>query len=100
MAAITVKARCKISSGGCFHAERLGWHGAAAVGGLGELVVEKQKTDKATCAIARCPVDIQPQAIGRAQGYLSVIGIGPGSDEWRSPQATQALRDATDVVFQ
>lgn len=82
----------------------VGCHGVAegaalaAVGGLGELVVEKQKTDKATCAIGRSPVDIQPEAIGRAQGYLSVIGIGPGSDEWRSPQATQALRDATDVV--
>ncbi|WP_417798663.1 precorrin-3B C(17)-methyltransferase [Terasakiella pusilla] len=84
--------------------KEVGCHGVAegaalaAVGGLGELVVEKQKTAKATCAIARCPVDLQPEAIGRAQGYLSVIGIGPGSDEWRSPQATQALRDATDVV--
>jgi cobalt-precorrin 5A hydrolase/precorrin-3B C17-methyltransferase len=82
----------------------VGCHGVAegaalaAVGGLGELVVEKQKTDKATCAIGRSPVDIQPEAVGRGQGYLSVIGIGPGSDEWRSPQATQALRDATDVV--
>jgi len=82
----------------------VGCHGVAegaalaAVGGLGELVVEKQKTDKATCAIGRCPVDLQPGALGRAQGYLSVIGIGPGSDEWRSPQATQALREATDVV--
>ncbi|WP_135080298.1 precorrin-3B C(17)-methyltransferase [Terasakiella sp. SH-1] len=82
----------------------VGCHGVAegaalaAVGGLGELVVEKQKTDKATCAIARSPVDLQPGALGRAQGYLSIIGIGPGSDEWRSPQATQALRDATDVV--
>lgn len=82
----------------------VGCHGVAegaalaAVGGLGELVVEKQKTDKATCAVGRSPVDLQPDAVGRAQGYLSVIGIGPGSDEWRSPQATQALRDATDVV--
>lgn len=82
----------------------VGCHGVAegaalaAVGGLGELVVEKHKTDKATCAIARSPVDVQPGAVGRAQGYLSVIGIGPGSDEWRSPQASQALRDATDVV--
>ncbi len=84
--------------------KEVGCHGVAegaalaAVGGLGELVVEKQKTAKATCAIARCPVDLQPEALGRAQGYLSVIGIGPGSDEWRSPQATQALREATDVV--
>jgi cobalt-precorrin 5A hydrolase / cobalt-factor III methyltransferase / precorrin-3B C17-methyltransferase len=84
--------------------KEVGCHGVAegaalaAVGGLGELVVEKKKTDKATCAIGRSPVDIATDAIGRAQGYLSVIGIGPGSDEWRSPQATQALRDATDVV--
>ncbi|NVK20231.1 MAG: precorrin-3B C(17)-methyltransferase [Methylocystaceae bacterium] len=84
--------------------KEVGCHGVAegaalaAVGGLGELVVEKQKTAKATCAVGRSPVDLQPDAVGRAQGYLSVIGIGPGSDEWRSPQATQALRDATDVV--
>ncbi|SCA57363.1 Precorrin-3B methylase [Candidatus Terasakiella magnetica] len=84
--------------------KEVGCHGVAegaalaAVGGLGELLVEKHKTDKATCAIARSPVDIQPEALGRGQGYLSVIGIGPGSDEWRSPQSTQALREATDVV--
>lgn len=82
----------------------VGCHGVAegaalaAVGGLGELVVEKRKTNKATCAIGRSPVDVQPHALGRAQGHLSVIGIGPGCDEWRSPEATQALRDATDVV--
>lgn len=82
----------------------VGCHGVAegaalaAVGGLGELVVEKRKTDKATCAIARSKHDLKPDALGRAQGYLSIIGIGPGSDEWRSPQATQALREASDVV--
>jgi len=70
----------------------------AAVGDAGRLVVGKQKTDKATCAIAQSPCDINPDNLGQKQGYLSVIGIGPGSDEWRSPQSTQALRDATDVV--
>lgn len=82
----------------------VGCHGVAegsalaSVGDTGQLVVEKQKTDKATCAIAQSPCDINVSAQGQAQGYLSVIGIGPGSDEWRSPQSTQALRDATDVV--
>jgi cobalt-precorrin 5A hydrolase / precorrin-3B C17-methyltransferase len=82
----------------------VGCHGVAegaalaSVGQTGKLVVAKQKTDKATCAIAQSPSDINPFTFGAAQGYLSVIGIGPGSDEWRSPQSSQALRDATDVV--
>lgn len=84
--------------------EEVGCHGVsegaalAAVGPDGELVVEKQKTANATCAIARAPSPIDPTSVGRARGHLSVIGIGPGADEWRTPQATRLLSQAEDVV--
>lgn len=84
--------------------EEVGCHGVsegaalAAVGADGELVVEKQKTANATCAIARAPTPVDPTSVGRARGHLSVIGIGPGADEWRTPQATRLLSQAEDVV--
>ncbi|EFO33045.1 precorrin-3B C17-methyltransferase [Roseibium sp. TrichSKD4] len=84
--------------------EEVGCHGVsegaalAAVGQDGELVLEKQKTTNATCAIARASDPIAPLSVGRARGHLSVIGIGPGADEWRTPQATRLLSQAEDVV--
>jgi len=70
----------------------------AGVGTDGRLVLEKQKTDNATVAIAKSLTPIDPVSIGRARGHLSVIGIGPGADEWRTPQATRLLAEAQDVV--
>ncbi|CTQ54724.1 Precorrin-3B C(17)-methyltransferase [Roseibium album] len=70
----------------------------AAAGAFGTLTVEKQKTENATCAIARTPQFIDVEATGRARGHLSVIGIGPGKDEWRTPEATRLMSEATDVV--
>jgi cobalt-precorrin 5A hydrolase/precorrin-3B C17-methyltransferase len=70
----------------------------AAAGAFGTLKVEKQKTENATCAIARSPKWIDADAVGRARGHLSVIGIGPGKDDWRTPEATKLLAEATDVV--
>nr|WP_319385694.1 precorrin-3B C(17)-methyltransferase [uncultured Roseibium sp.] len=84
--------------------QEVGCHGVsegaslAASGPFGSLVVEKQKTENATCAIARAPQPIDPDTVGRARGHLSVIGIGPGKDDWRTPEATKLLADATDVV--
>jgi len=84
--------------------EEVGCHGVsegaalAAVGQDGELALEKQKTANATCAIARASAPIAPLSVGRARGHLSVIGIGPGADEWRTPQATRLLSQAEDVV--
>lgn len=84
--------------------EEVGCHGVsegaalAAVGQNGELLLEKQKTANATCAIARASAPIDPLLVGRARGHLSVIGIGPGADEWRTPQATRLLSAAEDVV--
>lgn len=52
------------------------------------LIVEKQRTPEATCAIGRIP----------ARGKLTVIGLGPGSRDLTTPRAQQAIRDASVVV--
>ncbi|MBT7942263.1 MAG: precorrin-3B C(17)-methyltransferase, partial [Alphaproteobacteria bacterium] len=70
----------------------------AAAGPGGELVVEKHKSARATCAIARAPGDLDPATYGLPQGVLTVVGIGPGASDWRTPEVTAALRSADDVV--
>ena len=70
----------------------------AAVGIEGELLVEKKKSSRATCAIAKSHASIDPMAIGCAQGILSIVGIGPGAASWRTPQVTEILTLADDVV--
>ena len=70
----------------------------AAVGRRGALVVAKRKSRNATCAIARSPHPLDPNRIGRARGRLAIVGIGPGEAAWRTPEASAALADASDVV--
>lgn len=70
----------------------------AAAGPEGRLLVEKTKSARATCAVAIAPRPINPAAVGRARGRLSVVGIGPGQEEWRSGEATRLLGRATDWV--
>ncbi|MDA0306003.1 MAG: precorrin-3B C(17)-methyltransferase [Proteobacteria bacterium] len=70
----------------------------AAVGRQGALVAEKQKSKRATCAIACSPEIIDPESVGAARGRLTVVGIGPGSAEWRTPEVTAVLRQASDIV--
>lgn len=70
----------------------------ACAGPDGELLIEKTKSKRATCAIAHAPAIIDPNACGRARGALSVVGIGPGSREWRSAEAVALLSQATDWV--
>ncbi len=71
---------------------------ALAAGGTdAELIIEKTKSTRATCAIAQCLAPIV-ELPGTARGKLSVIGIGPGSNEWRSPESTHELITATDWV--
>jgi cobalt-precorrin 5A hydrolase/precorrin-3B C17-methyltransferase len=82
----------------------VGCHGVAegaalaAAGGESSLVVEKTRGARGTCAVARAASAIDPGAVGRARGRLTVIGIGPGDAAWRAPAASDALRAATDVV--
>ncbi len=70
----------------------------AAAGPDGVLVVPKRKSRRATCAIARARKPIIAEAIGRPRGSLAVIGIGPGDPGWRTPEASRALAQASDVV--
>lgn len=70
----------------------------ASTGKDGELVLPKQKTANATLAIAKAPQPIQPEKVGRARGRLHVIGIGPGQEAWRTPEASYWLGEADEVV--
>jgi cobalt-precorrin 5A hydrolase/precorrin-3B C17-methyltransferase len=70
----------------------------AAVGPTGALVVAKTKSRHATCAIARAPAPIDPERVGRPQGRLAIVGLGPGDARWRTPEAQTLLNDATEWV--
>jgi cobalt-precorrin 5A hydrolase/precorrin-3B C17-methyltransferase len=70
----------------------------AAAGCGGVLVVPKRKSRRATVAVARAAQSVTAEMIGRPRGKLAVIGIGPGDPGWRTPEASAALGQATDVV--
>jgi cobalt-precorrin 5A hydrolase / cobalt-factor III methyltransferase / precorrin-3B C17-methyltransferase len=70
----------------------------AAAGPDGVLLVPKRKSRRATCAIARASQPIFAEAIGRPRGRLAVVGVGPGDPGWRTPEASMALAQASDVV--
>ncbi|WP_062228101.1 precorrin-3B C(17)-methyltransferase [Aureimonas frigidaquae] len=82
----------------------VGCHGVAegaalaGVGASGLLVVPKRKSARVTAALARADGVLDPATIGRAQGRLTLVGIGPGSAQWRSPEATRAIEDADALV--
>ena len=84
--------------------ETVGCHGvseAAALAGGGakaKLVAAKTKGARTTCAIAQAPELIDANSVGRSPGRLTVIGIGPGTADWRAPEATNAVARASDLV--
>ncbi|MEP4705083.1 MAG: precorrin-3B C(17)-methyltransferase [Hyphomicrobiales bacterium] len=69
----------------------------AAVGPSGQLRLAKQKTAKVTAAIGEAP---SPTAItlGQSRGRVFLVGVGPGDTSWRSGEAAQLLRQASDWV--
>jgi len=69
-----------------------------AAGAEGELLIAKTIRARTTCAIARAAAPIDALSVGRARGSLSIIGIGPGTAELRTPASLAALRRATDWV--
>lgn len=69
----------------------------AAAGPDAELIVPKTKSQRATCAVALAPAPILALH-GRAQGKISLVGLGPGDPSSRSPAASEALRQASDWV--
>ncbi|MEO0546972.1 MAG: precorrin-3B C(17)-methyltransferase, partial [Pseudomonadota bacterium] len=70
----------------------------AAGGASADLVLAKQKSKRSTVAIARSDDVIDPLGCGRARGHLSVVGIGPGNAEWRSPEVSAMVAHASDLV--
>ena len=66
----------------------------AAVGSSGHLV--DLHSDIVAIAIAAQPID--PYTIGQPQGRLSIIGTGPGSTQWMSPEVKEIICSATDLV--
>ncbi len=81
----------------------VGCHGVAegaalaAAGPSGALVVEKQRSAKGTCAIARAPAGVNPRA-GQRRGRLFIAGTGPGDAGFRSPAVDAALRQVSEIV--
>ncbi len=70
----------------------------AAVGSDGGLIVEKQKSKRATCAIARAPGPVEPSTIGKIAGELYIVGIGPGQSAWRTPEANHLIKRADHLI--
>ena len=64
----------------------------------GKLLVTKKKSARATCAVTELEDLSDTQKIGRARGTLFIVGTGPGTPEWRLPEAEKMLRKATDWV--
>jgi cobalt-precorrin 5A hydrolase/precorrin-3B C17-methyltransferase len=78
----------------------IGTPGVAEAAALqaGALIVPKQKSRRATCAIARAAAPLDPQAFGRAPGLLHIVGIGPGEAISRTAAAVTALDASSDWV--
>ncbi len=70
----------------------------AAAGPDAALIVPKRKSKRATCAIAGAPALINVASTGTARGQLALVGIGPGADYWRTPEADAAIRNAEVIV--
>ncbi|MEM7745392.1 MAG: precorrin-3B C(17)-methyltransferase [Pseudomonadota bacterium] len=81
----------------------VGCHGVAegaalAAGGPdAQLVVEKRKSANATVAIADASTPIVSLA-GRKRGQVALIGLGPGQTAWRTPEASQLIAQADELV--
>jgi len=84
--------------------EEVGCHGVAEASALacagpdGILKVPKQKSKRATLAIAQAQEILDMNEKGRARGKLFVLGIGPGQETWRSPEVTRMVQASTDLV--
>ena len=82
----------------------VGCHGVAeaaalaAAGDAGTLRIPKTRSRRATCAIGEAPAPIEVSRIGRPRGVLTVVGLGPGTSDWRAPAADRAIAGATHLV--
>lgn len=69
----------------------------AAAGPDATLLIEKQKTANATCAVAVAPEPITEMR-GRSRGRVSLVGIGPGQATWRTPEASRMVAEADELI--
>ncbi len=84
----------------------VGCHGVAEgaalalAGADGKLIVPKQKSKRATVALARVSkgFEMNEKIAARKRGRLFVVGIGPGQEGWRSPEVSRMIGEATDLV--
>lgn len=79
----------------------VGCHGvseaAALAQGAERLLVTKQKTANATCALGVSAMPMT-QLRGRPRGRLSIVSIGPGQSSWRTPEASLLIQEAEELV--
>ncbi len=81
----------------------VGAHGVAEAAALAQggphasLLVPKQKTANATCALALAPAPLTDLR-GRAIGRLSIVGIGPGQAAWRTPEVSKLVAESEELV--
>ena len=80
--------------------ETVGSPGVAEPAALkaGPLIVDKLKSERATCAIGKALRPIDPETLGRRPGVLHLVGIGPGEAISRTASAVDALERSTDWV--
>ncbi|MCF1446378.1 precorrin-3B C(17)-methyltransferase [Agrobacterium vitis] len=82
----------------------VGCHGVAegaalaVAGSEGVLVLPKIKSKGVTAALGRSAQPIKETSLGRARGTLFVVGIGPGSEGWRSPEVSRMVAASSDLV--
>jgi len=81
----------------------IGAHGVAenaalaCAGPSATLLRAKVKSAMATAALS---VSIEPVTVpaGRCRGRVSLVGIGPGQAAWRTPEASQLIAQADELV--
>ena len=70
----------------------------AAAGADGMLIHPKAKSDTATMALAKAESALAHRLPGRKPGRVMLVGIGPGKPEWRTPEASQMIFGADELV--
>lgn len=73
----------------------------AAAGASAVMIAGKRKTAHATAALAITPdmtISSGQNITSRTRGRVMLVGIGPGQSAWRTPEATQMIRIADELV--
>ena len=83
--------------------DEIGCHGVAEAAALrlagptASLFLPKQKADNLTLAIADAGAPITSLS-GRKPGRVSLVGIGPGAQSWRTPEASRLISEADILI--